>query len=256
MLGISALSFDIEEKLRFVQSCPSIGYMEYGIDEKEEFEVLRRALASFENRPPLAFHLPLKANPAEDIPVLRRANLEYLREIIVEGLKFEPLYFNMHLGHLFQSRYEKNPERYHRLAADYLKELLEIDPGVRLYVENMYSLSQERSGDLISFGKSREEIRAVLNLIDSPRLGFCRDIGHEILSGESYGEEAFVKEALLHFNTNRGERDEHLGFLGKDYDYGFLQRLRSSGKFRFVLLELPASELAAVLEEMKRRESC
>lgn len=256
MLGISALSFDLKEKLRYIEQGVKVDYLEYGVDSLDDLVILEQLLNQSPASLSVAFHLPLKTNPVEDIDELRQANQAYLTKIIQEGLHFQPLYFNMHLGHLFQWKYEKNKGQYHRLAADYIHSLLALDPRVHLYMENMYSLDRPKSADLISFGKTVEEIRAVFSLVNSPRVKFCLDMGHAILSGEDFLEEDFVNESLLHFNTNHGNWDEHLGFGVPGYDGNYLKRLKDSGKFKYLLLELSVQEMTKGEAELKRSGLC
>lgn len=258
MLGVSALSFDLEEKLNFFQDNHWIKYLEFGVDSLSDLLLLEQQLNKIENNlPQIAFHLPLKTNPVEDIPELMESNYFFVSNIIKEGLKFKPLYFNMHLGHLFQWKYEKNREKYHQLGAEYINKLLTLDDNIMIYIENMYSLTKNKSGDLISFGKTVEEIEGILSGIPSDRVKFCLDVGHSILSGIDFQNADFLKDSLLHYNTNYGQWDEHLGFQVSGYGWDYLSKLSAGGRFKYILLELPCKELESITErELKRSNLC
>lgn len=250
MFGISALHFDLEQKLKIYHTYNDIKFIEYGVDGIKDIEILNTFMSKPENKNvKIAIHLPLKSNSVEDVEYLRDANIQFVSEIIREILQFEPLYFNLHLGHVFFSKYKSHSKRYLDMAGEYLNELLDISSKVNLYIENVYSFSNKESGDLISIGTISKEFEYILKMNKNNRLGFCYDLGHAILQNENYDKILSLKKLLYHFNINDGSGDQHLGVQenGK-YTKKFFYESLKKHDFNYVVLELDTNEILKTLD--------
>lgn len=68
MIGISALSYDLEQKISLFHEYKDIEFIEYGIDEATDIEALNHHMSKKENKDiKISIHLPLKTNLVEDI---------------------------------------------------------------------------------------------------------------------------------------------------------------------------------------------
>ncbi len=253
MIGISALHFDLEEKINIYHDYEDIKFIECGIDGPRDIEILKRAMQKPENQNvKFAIHLPLKSNPVEDLEDLRTANIQFVSEIIREILPYEPLYFNMHLGHAFYNSYNNNTNMYLDKAKNYLIALLSISTKVNLYIENVYNLLDINSGDRCSIGTKAKEFEYLLKRLDTERIGFCYDLGHALIQKEDFSSLLSRNKLLYHFNVNNGISDEHLGVqqTGTYTDTFFYESIKDYS-FDFIVLELDKDETMKTIGILK-----
>lgn len=255
MLGISALNFDIKQKLDIFSISDKIEFIEYGVDVPEDFKVLQKHLEKCNNIPKIAFHLPLKLNSFEDIMPLRQSNLNYVKSIIKEGLEFKPLYFNMHLGYEFSSKYPGNANILNDLCISYIEELLEIDESINIYIENVYTSNKTGGCDLFAVGVNQNQLIHIVKNLASKRTGFCYDTGHHMIQNEPFDDASLFKNCILHFNVNDQKRDLHLGLKsGTKFDSVYFDRLIKSHEYKHAVLELSSDELLNTLHELEKSD--
>lgn len=250
MIGISALHFDLEQKLKVYHDYDDIKFIEYGVDEFKDLEILNFFMSKPENRNVnLAIHLPLKSNPVENIEDIRNSNIKFISEMIREILQFEPLYFNLHLGHAFFNKYQNDPLIYLDNANHYLNVLLNVSLKYNIYIENVYSFLDKASGDLCSIGTTAKEFEYIFSKNKDLRLGFCYDLGHSQLQKENFDGLLKQKNLLFHFNVNEGLSDQHLGVqkTGK-YTKTFFFEIINQYDFKYVVLELDINETLKTID--------
>ncbi len=250
MIGISALKFDLEEKIDLFHEYTDIEFIEYGIDDVSDIEVLNRNMKKSKNKDiKLSIHLPLKTNMVEDIDFLRKANFNYVSDVIREVSHFRPLYFNTHLGNVFYSRYKSNYKSYIKRAEEFINKLLADFSDIHIYLENVYSFLNRASSDLSAVGTKPKEFIDLLNSVDDERAGFCFDLGHSMIEDEKFDEVIKTYNSMCHFNLNDKVSDKHLG-LSKEgrYDKRFFYELVSSYDFRYIVLELDTLKARETIE--------
>ena len=82
-------------------------------------------------------------------------------------------------------------------------------------------------------------MRAFADKMNHPNFGICWDTGHANMEGPQYDEILAIGDALgaIHFNDNRGERDEHLipfmGTMNVDEVMHALLKIDFKGPFTF-----------------------
>lgn len=253
MFGISALNFDIIQKLDIFSKYDRIGFIEYGVDSLSDLKVLEKNLEPYQGSVQMAFHLPLKLNALEDIDELRKSNFNYIKSIIEEGLKFKPLYFNMHLGYAFSGKYDNSRKKFNDMCADYIRDILSIDKSVKLYLENVYTSNKTGGCDLFAVGVNEDQFVPLFKDLPSDKVGFCLDLGHHMIQKEPLEDPVLYENCILHFNLNDEEQDIHLGLRPEaGFDESFFDKLINSRDFKHIVLELPLDELIITVQVLKK----
>jgi sugar phosphate isomerase/epimerase len=95
-----------------------------------------------------------------------------------------------------------SPEEWTRRSVEFWKGILEQTPErIRLHVENM-------------FEDTPRVIKRLVDLVNSPRLGICLDIGHVYAFSETsvfeWVETLGSGISYVHIHDNNGRKDEHL----------------------------------------------
>lgn len=152
-------------------------------------------------------------NSAEMMPTVRLAVEQHLIEYIQLASKLEAENLVVHLGFHFsqymEDTYKALLETYHTVVAE--AERLKMP----LVIENMNKLSDD--SEINYLGTTIEELRVVMDEIQSPYLGLAMDVGHaNLLPG---GIEPFIdafgpRIGGLHLHDNDGILDRHWA-LGK-----------------------------------------
>jgi len=152
-------------------------------------------------------------NSAEMMPTVRLAAEQHLVEYVQLASKLEAENLVVHLGFHFsqymEDTYKALLKTYHTVVAE--AERLKMP----LVIENMNKLSDD--SEINYLGTTIEELRVVLDEIQSPYLGLALDVGHaHLLPG---GIEPFIdafgpRIGGLHLHDNDGILDRHWA-LGK-----------------------------------------
>lgn len=108
-------------------------------------------------------------------------------------------YVVFHTNRLSQVLHPAYTERWIKMHAEVWQEMLAHYPGVTVLLENMWD-------------SSPEPVAAVLDAVNSDRLGVCFDTGHWNLFSEASMEDWFerlgARIAYIHLNDNRGDIDD------------------------------------------------
>ena len=250
MIGISALSYDLEQKISLFHDYRDIEFIEYGIDEATDIEALNHHLSKKENKDiKISIHLPLKTNLVEDIGFLRDANFNYVSNIIREVSYLKPLYFNTHLGNVFYGKYTSNYKKYIQKANEFIQRLLVEFPNINIYTENVYSFLNKASSDLCAVGTKPIEFMDLFEIANNKSLGFCFDLGHALIQDEDFSNVIKNYNSMFHFNLNDKTSDQHLGLskTGK-YTKKFFYELIDKYGFSYIVLELDSSKAKETIE--------
>jgi len=140
------------------------------------------------------------------------------------------------------------PERVHR-AVEALCRLCEeaATGGLRILIENFV-------------GHGCEDLRKIIEVVDSPMLGICFDVGHAHLNGLPMDEEIDIagdKLWSLHVHDNHGEKDEHLppgwGTIRWPQVLSALRKINYTGPFMMeVARETPIMRRLSPLEAVNQ----
>ena len=250
MIGISALKYDLEDKISLFHKYKEIDFIEYGIDEVSDIEILKFNLDKPKNKDiKISIHLPLKTNLVEDIGFLRDSNFNYVSEIIREVNFFEPLYFNTHLGNVFYKKYNLNYKLYINKAKKFIEKLLYDFPYINIYIENVYSFLNKDSSDLAAIGTSPSEFIDLINSVNNKSLGFCFDLGHCMIQNEDFSCVLNSCNSMLHFSVNDKKTDMHLGLSDKGkYKKTFFYKLINNYNFKYIVLEMDILQTKKTLD--------
>jgi sugar phosphate isomerase/epimerase len=168
-------------------------------------------------------------NSAEIMPTVRKAAEQHLIEYVQLAARLEVEHLVVHLGFHFSHFMEAT---YEALLATYRPVVAEAERlKVPLMIENMNLLPPE--AEILYLGTTIEELKVVLDEIDSPYLGLALDVGHaHLLPG---GIEPFIdafgpRIGGLHLHDNDGVVDRHWSMGQGTIDWArVFSRLREIG---------------------------
>jgi sugar phosphate isomerase/epimerase len=161
----------------------------------------------------LSLHIPYTVNPADEIPMIRKANVEYFRKCILLAARLKATHVTTHVGFYIglSSWKEKRKQSLDRLALS-LKELLPMcrKYGVCLALENVNPMPE--GSEFFYLGDNIGDLEYLYSQDNSPYLKFCLDTGH---ANTNEGSVAYLKKfgdrlVSVHFHDNKGKLDEHL----------------------------------------------
>ena len=158
----------------------------------------------------LSLHTPFTINPSDKIPVIRDANIEYLKRCVLIANKLNATHITTHVGYCLGVKPSKK-KALKRLVVN-LRKLLEYCQKfeVNLALENVNPMPQE--SEFFYLGDNIEECKFIFSELDSPLLSLCLDIGH---ANTNEGPLAYIKNfgkkiISLHYHDNNGITDDHL----------------------------------------------
>jgi sugar phosphate isomerase/epimerase len=170
----------------------------------------------------VSFHAPFSdLNIASLNKAILKESLRQISENIERASTYNAESVCIHPGHFSPlGMYFK--EKVHAVHIASLKELTtkaeECD--VFLGIENLPMIS-------ILFFRTPEEVRAVLNEVNSPHLGFTLDLGHANTVGDAR-QFLTLKEDIrtVHVHDNYGDQDSHLALGDGTLDLDILKELK------------------------------
>jgi sugar phosphate isomerase/epimerase len=165
----------------------------------------------------LSVHTPYTINPADGVPMLRAANVAYLRRCVEVGHRLGVRHMTTHIGSIngvsgWETLRRKGLER----LAMSLAEILPLCEryGVRLALENC-NLMPEHS-EFYYLGDNIRDLEFLFSKLRSRWLNLCLDVGH---AHTNEGVTRYIRRfagkiIAVHYHDNNGRYDEHLG-VGK-----------------------------------------
>lgn len=201
-IGISALIHEMDKAIEICQRNTCINHIELGIDNLNECEKLLIYASELNlNNISLGIHLPMELNTCENIEYINKAWIEFIIKMKNNLINMDIQYFNMHLGYVIKTRYEKNKKKYLDNTIEFLKKL-DIDSDV--FIENTYS----NGGDICNVGTTSYEFEYIFNSISN--VEFCYDTGHNLINKDDFIVSLRHKINLIHLSDNDGITDSHL----------------------------------------------
>jgi sugar phosphate isomerase/epimerase len=188
---------------------PEIGLDAYALDTFSSDKFKRMAMALRKHHPTITFHAPfIDLSPGSDDPAIRnitRRRFEQMLELIPV---FEPITVVAHAGY-DAKRYGFNQKAWIENSIEtwsWLAQQLQAGTGnTRLMLENVYE-------------HHPDDIKILLENLNSNAVGFCLDTGH--ITAFSRSSMAIWIETMkpfirqIHLHDNHGGNDDHVG-LGK-----------------------------------------
>ncbi len=125
----------------------------------------------------------------------------------------------VHAGYTTNRLNIKNP-------LENMKKILARIYDERVHIENIFAVEEEKVGK----GATPEQIRQII----APKLGFCLDFGHALISAEELGKnhKGFVKEFLklkpnyFHLaGTNAKAGEDHLSLFKGSFDLKWIKEI-------------------------------
>jgi len=209
-IGISALSFNIEEALDICEKIDEIKHIEIGIDNLEEYKGLYKYKDRIKKlNISLGIHLPMELNTCENIEYIRNSWIEFVKKLDKDLKDLDIKYFNLHLGYVMSNRLQKNKEKYLNISNEFLQ-ILNKEINTNICIENVYS----NSGDFSNVGNIAYDFEYIFSKTKSNKLWFCYDTGHNLINEDDYINKLSSKIKIIHLSDNDGISDIHTG-IGK-----------------------------------------
>jgi len=158
----------------------------------------------------LSLHTPFTINPSDKIPMIRDANIAYLKTCVSVARKLNATHMTTHLGY-FMGFADWKQQSLERLAAN-LKEVIRDCEGlkVKLALDNVNPMPKD--SEFFYIGDNVPDLEFLFSKLESPYMNLCLDIGHANTSeGPLVYIQNFGKKIVnVHYHDNRGKYDDHL----------------------------------------------
>ena len=179
--------------------------------DKERIDNLRKMSEKFKIS--LSLHTPYSINPSDRIPMIRNANIAYLRKCVSVARILHVTHVTTHIGYCnglpsWTWRRQRALERLVLSFEEVLKDCQESE--VKLALENVNPMPKD--SEFFYLGDNLKDFEFLFSQLESPYINLCLDTGHANTSEgplayiESYGK----KIINVHFHDNMGEYDDHL----------------------------------------------
>jgi len=161
----------------------------------------------------LSLHTSYRINPADQLGILRRAAVGYLKQCVALAARLGSTHLTVHLGHFPRSPHWPwaRTQALQRLVVS-LETVLKVcrHNDVPLALENV--VANQTDSATCKLGDRPGDFEAIYAALDSEYLALCLDVGHAH-AGEGIG--AYVEPfgdriACVHCHDNSGRGDEHL----------------------------------------------
>ena len=206
-IGISTMAKNVKEKIRICKEL-SFNHLEIGIDNFEDWNYVKDSYCDLKrSNISIGIHLPMEMNVCEPIKHINDSWLNYLRENHNEGKKIGVEYYNLHLGYGIKNKVLRNRENYLDNALYFFYNLFNNIDDIKISIENTYS----EIGDFINLGTNVDDFKIIFDNIETDKLFFCYDSGHNLINKSEYIEKINHKIKLTHLSQNDGIKDLHLG---------------------------------------------
>lgn len=243
-LGISALVHEIDRAICICKTNKNINHIEIGIDNLIECKKVLLYKDEFKrNNISIGIHLPMELNTCENVEYIRNSWVKFIYEMTSELKELDIKYFNMHLGYVIKSRFERNKQKYLDNSIKFL-ELINLE-NKHVFIENTYT----NGGDICNIGTTVNEFEYILNNIDN--IEFCYDTGHNLINGDCFVDILNSKIKLIHLSDNDGKKDLHVGIGKGILDLESLKSLMSM-KIQYAVLEIKYEDIDESIKVLER----
>lgn len=203
--GISALVHEINKAIEICKINDFINHIEVGIDNLYECRAVLNYIEKFKsNDISIGIHLPMELNTCENIEYIRNSWVKYIEEVKEKLNPLDIKYFNIHLGYVIKTRFDKNKNKYLDNTVDFIEK---INVSSKVFIENTYT----KGGDICNIGTTVDEFEYIFNNITRKNTGFCYDTGHNLINSDKYIYKLREKINLVHLSDNNGIVDSHDG---------------------------------------------
>lgn len=203
--GISALVHEINKAIEICKINDFINHIEVGIDNLYECRAVLNYIEEFKsNDISIGIHLPMELNTCENIEYIRNSWVKYIEEVKEKLNPLDIKYFNIHLGYVIKTRFDKNKNKYLDNTVDFIEK---INVSSKVFIENTYT----KGGDICNIGTTVDEFEYIFNNITRKNTGFCYDTGHNLINSDKYIYNLREKINLVHLSDNNGIVDSHDG---------------------------------------------
>lgn len=161
----------------------------------------------------LSLHTPYSINPSDKIPMIRDANISYLKRCVLIAHKLNATHVTTHIGYCngLPSWTRMRQDALERLVSSF-KEVLEDcqELNVKMALENVNPMPKD--SEFFYLGDSLKDFEFLFSELESPYLNLCLDTGH---ANTNEGPSAYVRKfgkkiINVHFHDNMGRYDDHL----------------------------------------------
>ena len=201
--GISALVHEINKAIEICKINDFINHIEIGIDNLYECKAVLNYIEEFKsNDISIGMHLPMELNTCENIEYIRNSWVKYIEEVKEKLNPLDIKYFNIHLGYVIKTRFDKNKNKYLDNTVDFIEK---VNVSSKVFIENTYT----KGGDICNIGTTVDEFEYIFNNITRKNTGFCYDTGHNLINNDKYIYNLREKINLVHLSDNNGINDSH-----------------------------------------------
>ncbi|MCQ4698394.1 sugar phosphate isomerase/epimerase [Paeniclostridium sordellii] len=201
--GISALVHEINNAIEICKINDFINHIEIGIDNLYECKAVLNYIEEFKsNDISIGIHLPMELNTCENIEYIRNSWVKYIQEVKEKLNPLDIKYFNIHLGYVIKTRFDKNKNKYLDNTVDFIEK---INVSSKVFIENTYT----KGGDICNIGTTVDEFEYIFNNITRKNTDFCYDTGHNLINNDKYIYNLREKINLVHLSDNNGINDSH-----------------------------------------------
>ena len=180
--------------------------------DKERIDNLRKMSEKFKIS--LSLHTPYSINPSDRIPMIRNANIAYLRKCVSVARILHATHVTTHIGYCnglpsWTWMRQRALERLVLSFEEVLKDCQEFE--VKLALENVNPMPKD--SEFFYLGDNLKDFEFLFSQLESPYINLCLDTGHANTSeGALAYIEKFGKKIInVHFHDNMGKFDDHLG---------------------------------------------
>lgn len=203
IFGISALVHEINKAIEICKINDFINHIEIGIDNLYECKAVLNYIEEFKsNDISIGIHLPMELNTCENIEYIRNSWVKYIQEVKEKLNPLDIKYFNIHLGYVIKTRFDKNKNKYLDNTVDFIEK---INVSSKVFIENTYT----KGGDICNIGTTVDEFEYIFNNITRKNTDFCYDTGHNLINNDKYIYNLREKINLVHLSDNNGINDSH-----------------------------------------------
>ncbi|CEQ13556.1 sugar isomerase / endonuclease [[Clostridium] sordellii] len=201
--GISALVHEINNAIEICKINDFINHIEIGIDNLYECKAVLNYIEEFKsNDISIGIHLPMELNACENIEYIRNSWVKYIEEVKEKLNPLDIKYFNIHLGYVIKTRFDKNKNKYLDNTVDFIEK---VNVSSKVFIENTYT----KGGDICNIGTTVDEFEYIFNNITRKNTEFCYDTGHNLINSDKYINNLREKINLVHLSDNNGINDSH-----------------------------------------------
>ncbi|CEQ31761.1 sugar isomerase / endonuclease [[Clostridium] sordellii] len=201
--GISALVHEINKAIEICKINDFINHIEIGIDNLYECKAVLNYIEEFKsNDISIGIHLPMELNTCENIEYIRNSWVKYIGEVKEKLNPLDIKYFNIHLGYVIKTRFDKNKNKYLDNTVDFIEK---INISSKVFIENTYT----KGGDICNIGTTVDEFEYIFNNITRKNTELCYDTGHNLINSDKYIYNLREKINLVHLSDNNGINDSH-----------------------------------------------